>query len=87
MTDSTDKIEPDYCLPSNLCPCLFTKTMSLNTEYRRHPFEERYTADTAIFECTRTMSQFGLDEEDAEPERCIPGRACYGGDLPPSNIA
>ncbi len=81
-TVDANQDEP-YCLPRDLCPCLFTKTMSLNTEHRLHPLEEQlFTGDTAIFECTRTMSQFGLDEDDANPEKCVPGRMCYGGDVP-----
>ncbi|MEM7262708.1 MAG: hypothetical protein AAF488_12015 [Planctomycetota bacterium] len=81
-----EELREEDSLPANLCPCLFTKTMSLNTEYRRSPFEDLFTADTAIFVCTRTMTNFGEDEDDACPERCVPGRSCYGGDVDPIDI-
>jgi hypothetical protein len=67
-------------LPEDVCPCLRTKTMTLNTEYRRSAFEDSFTADTAIFRCLRTMCAHGPDERDCAPEMCRPGRACYVGD-------
>ncbi len=56
-----------------------TKTMTLNTEYRRSPFEDRFTADTAVFHCLSTMSPQGPDDADVIPEMCRPGRTCYAG--------
>ena len=67
-------------LPEDVCPCLRTKTMTLNTEYRRSAFEDSFTADTALFHCLRTMSPHGPDEEDCIPDCCRPGRACYTPD-------
>lgn len=66
-------------LPKDVCPCLRTKTLHLNTEYRRSAFEERFTADTALFTCMVTMCDWGPDEADVLPNRCRPGRACYDG--------
>ncbi len=64
-------------LSPDICPCFMTKTMTLNTEYRRSPFEDRFTADTAVFHCVRTMGAQGPDDDDVIPETCRPGRACY----------
>ncbi len=64
-------------LPEDVCPCLRTKTMTLNTEYRRSAFEDSLDADTAIFHCLRTMCPHGPDELDCTPEMCRPGRECY----------
>ena len=66
-------------LPPDVCPCLMTKTMHLNTEYRRSEFEEGFTADTALFHCLITMNAQGPDEDDVVPEKCRPGRRCYDG--------
>ncbi len=71
-------------LPSDLCCCFFTKTMALNTHYRRSAFEERFTADTAIFHCIRTMSDQGPDERDVLPELCRPGRDCHTNEVDPT---
>lgn len=71
--------EVEEFLPADVCPCLHTKTRNLNTEYRRSAFEERFSADTAIFTCTVTHCPWGPDEADVTPERCRPGRACYDG--------
>ncbi len=68
-------------LPPDVCSCLLTKTMALNTEYRRSAFEDRFTADTAIFQCLCTMSVHGPDEDDVMPEKCRPGRRCYASDI------
>ncbi|MGA1204106.1 MAG: hypothetical protein ACYTGJ_01725 [Planctomycetota bacterium] len=67
-------------LPDDVCPCLRTKTMTLNPEYRRSAYEDRFTADTAIFHCLRTMAPQGPDELDCEPQMCRPGRECYTPD-------
>ena len=56
-----------------------TKTLTLNTEYRRSLFESRFTADTALFHCVRTLGAQGPDDDDVAPEMCRPGRACYAG--------
>ncbi|HIA27247.1 MAG TPA: hypothetical protein EYN79_03875 [Planctomycetes bacterium] len=64
-------------LPEDVCPCLRTKTMTLNTEYRRSAFEDRFTADTAFFHCLRTMAYHGPDQLDVRPDMCRPGRSCY----------
>ena len=64
-------------LPSDVCSCLFTKTMALNTQYRRSAFGERFTADTVLFTCVRTMNAHGPDEDDVLPDKCRPGRTCY----------
>jgi len=69
-------------LPADVCPCLRTKTMTLNREYRRSAYEDSFTADTAIFHCLRTMAAHGPDERDCSPEMCRPGRECYAGDDP-----
>ena len=80
--ESTPQPEPraEEFLPLDVCPCLRTKTMHLNTEYRRSAFEERFSADTALFTCTVTQCPWGPDEDDVLPERCRPGRSCYEGD-------
>ncbi|MFQ5654771.1 MAG: hypothetical protein ACE5GW_08575 [Planctomycetota bacterium] len=70
------RTKPEH-LPPDVCSCLMTKTMTLNTEYRRSPFEHRFTADTAVFHCLRTMSPHGPDDDDAIPEGCRPGRSCH----------
>jgi len=67
-------------LPDDVCPCLRTKTMTLNPEYRRSAYEDRFTANTAIFHCLRTMAPQGPDELDCEPQMCRPGRECYTPD-------
>ncbi len=64
-------------LPADICPCFMTKTMTLNTDYRRSAFEDRFTADTAVFHCVKTMEPHGPDEDDVLPEKCRPGRSCY----------
>ena len=64
-------------LPADICPCFWTKTMQLNTEYRRSEHEEGFVADTAIFNCLVTMRTYGPDQGDVEPVQCRPGRACY----------
>lgn len=64
-------------LPDDVCPCLRTKTMNLNTEYRRSAYEDSFTADTALFHCLKTMQSYGPDERDCDGERCRPGRDCY----------
>ncbi|HIC22848.1 MAG: hypothetical protein COB10_05875 [Planctomycetota bacterium] len=64
-------------LPEDVCPCLRTKTMVLNTEYRRSAFEDAFTADTAFFHCLRTMAYHGPDGDDVSPDGCRPGRSCY----------
>ena len=63
-------------LPDDVCPCLRTKTMNLNTEYRRVDLDFA-TGDTAIFHCLWTMCAHGPDELDASGELCRPGRECY----------
>ena len=70
-------------LPDDVCPCLRTKTMTLNTEYRRSAFEDSFTADTAIFTCLKTQCSHGPDELDCSAEMCRPGRECYE---PPDDI-
>lgn len=60
-----------------ICPRLETKTKKLNTEFRRDPWHDRADCDTQIFWCTKTMAPWGPDEDDAEPERCTPGRCCF----------
>ncbi|MFN0057129.1 MAG: hypothetical protein ACKVX7_01610 [Planctomycetota bacterium] len=69
-------------IPPDICPCMRTKTMALNTDYRQSAYEHRFTADTAYFYCLKTMAVQGPDELDAMPEICRPGRACYCGDEP-----
>ena len=54
-------------LPSDVCPCLWTKTMTLNTEYRRSEHEEGFIADTALFTCLVTMR--GHDRANPKPEK------------------
>ena len=71
---------PDH-LPADLCPCLMTKTMNLNTEYRRTAYEHSFLADTALFHCLVTMCGQGPDDDDVEPEKCRPGRGCYSPDV------
>mgnify|MGYP006899591756 CR=1 FL=1 len=72
-------------LTDDVCPCLRTKTMTLNTEYRRSAYEDSFTADTAIFHCLRTMCGHGPDELDVAADMCRPGRECYVVD--PDTIA
>ncbi len=75
--EKPEEFPPDAFLPDDVCCCLRTKTMSLNTDYRRSPFEGTFTADTALFHCLKTMDAHGPDEEDVEPELCRPGRGCW----------
>ena len=75
--------KPEF-LPRDLCSCFFTKTMALNTEYRRSAFEDRFTADTAIFHCIRTMCDQGPDDADVLPDTCRPGRSCYAAEVDPT---
>jgi len=67
-------------LPDDVCPCLRTKTMTLNTEFRRDAFDRFATGDTAIFHCLKTMCAHGPDELDCSAELCRPGRQCYEPD-------
>ena len=77
---SENRPHPDEeFIPRDICPCLRTKTMHLNAEYRRTPFEDTFTADTAIFTCTVTMCEHGPDDDDCLPDKCRPGRSCYRG--------
>ncbi|MEM7164475.1 MAG: hypothetical protein AAF581_03370 [Planctomycetota bacterium] len=78
MSDRPKKPEQ---LPGDVCSCLMTKTMQLNTHHRRSAFEEHFTADTALFHCLCTMDCQGPDGDDVEPEKCRPGRACYEGGI------
>lgn len=64
-------------LPADVCPCLRTKTMTLNTHHRRSAAEDGFTADTAVYHCLVTMAAQGPDEKDVVPAMCRPGRACY----------
>lgn len=68
--------KPDV-IPADICSCLMTKTMALNTEYRRTVYETTLTADTALYHCIVTMSNMGPDEDDVEPWKCRPGRSCH----------
>ncbi len=70
-------LQKQELLPEDVCPCLRTKTMVLNTEYRRSAFEDSFTADTAFFHCLRTMAYHGPDGDDVCPQECRPGRKCY----------
>ncbi|MCI0652551.1 MAG: hypothetical protein L0Z55_11795 [Planctomycetes bacterium] len=64
-------------LPADLCPCFRTKTLTLNTDYRRSAFEEGFTASTAVCYCLITMAAHGPDDDDVHPARCRPARPCY----------
>ena len=64
-------------LPKDLCPEFKTKTMTLNTEYRRNPFEDQAESCTAHFWCMLTMDVHGPDDDDVMPHECLPGRSCY----------
>jgi hypothetical protein len=68
-------------MPPGTCPLLRTKTMALNTDYRRpgQASDDWAVSSTAIFWCVTTMSVMGPDDLDAHPEDCCKTRACYGG--------
>ncbi len=71
-------------LPEDVCPCLRTKTMTLNTHHRRSATEDAFTADTAVYHCLVTMRAQGPDERDVVPGMCRPGRECYRAPARPS---
>lgn len=71
-------------VPRDVCSCLRTKTMALNTHYVPSEAELRAHADTAIFWCIKTTMPWGPDELDATPGSCRPGRECWGAEADPS---
>lgn len=75
-----NKPRKDKLLPKDVCPQLMTKTMKLNTHYRRSIQEHYFTADTALFYCLETMNEHGPDDEECFPDNCRPGRSCWCGD-------
>lgn len=79
MSLMSDRPKKPELLPADVCSMLMTKTRHLNTHHRRSPFEEVFTADTALFHCLCTMSPHGPDDDDARPEACRPCRSCYEG--------
>lgn len=82
MSNMEDRERRPEFFPKDMCDALMTKTKTLNTEYRRAPEENFYSADTAYFYCLCTMREHGPDENDVEPHSCIPGRKCFSSGTP-----
>lgn len=68
-------------LPEGTCRLLRSKSLAMNTDYRRpiSPSGWWMMSSTAICWCIRTMSSMGPDENDVHPDLCREPRACFDG--------
>jgi hypothetical protein len=68
-------------MPEGTCPLLRSKSLAMNTDYRRPVAADGYwiMSSTAICWCIRTMSTMGPDEDDVHPDKCREPRACFNG--------
>ena len=76
--------KPEPFLPPDVCSCLRTKTMALNTHYTPTEAEILAHADTALFWCIKTTRPYGPDELDVTPRECRPPRECWDTEADPS---
>lgn len=75
--DRTDDLTGDRPDPAPVCRCIRTKMQYVTPG---HPDGWERVSATAGYWCLHTMSSVGLDDRQATPRACRPGRACYETD-------